>query len=163
MRIVIVSDSHLVYNLSDLYDIHKPDMMVHAGDSQLRSNNEYLNHFDVVVRGNCDFEKKFEQTKVVNEMFVTHGHLYDVNYGLGALVQAAREHGCNTAIYGHSHVVNVSYDDGVLLLNPGSVSQSRCAYPTTYMLYDTSLMQIDLYDARNHEVIEVFDLKTIMV
>ena len=40
---------------------------------------------------------------------------------------AAREEGCSVALYGHTHVPDVSYCKDVLVMNPGSISRPRQA------------------------------------
>ncbi len=158
MKILIVSDSHSVYNLDDLYHIHHPDLYVHAGDSQLLNSSPYLSNIDYIVRGNCDFNKKFNMYEIFNNILLTHGHDCGVKYELEPLADIAKENNCNIAIYGHTHVVDVANINGVVVINPGSVSQSRSKYPETYMLLDTKLNVIELYNARNNIIIEKIKL-----
>ena len=40
--------------------------------------------------------------------------------GLNALCQAAKEKGCDIALYGHTHDSLITQMDGVTLINPGS-------------------------------------------
>ena len=41
------------------------------------------------------------------------------------LVEAAREKGCNAVFFGHIHVPVLEEEDGVLLVNPGSLAFPR--------------------------------------
>ena len=39
--------------------------------------------------------------------------------------KTARQNGCDIALYGHTHIANILYEDGIYIVNPGSCSQSR--------------------------------------
>lgn len=64
--------------------------------------------------------------------FYTHGHLYQVNRTRHLLAEQARELGCLFAFYGHTHVAKYEYINGVHVINPGSISQSRSSMEETY-------------------------------
>ena len=62
-------------------------------------------------------------------MFATNGHAYDVKSGLYRAVMAAREQKADVLLYGHTHCALEDYDDGLYILNPGSLSRgSRPSY-----------------------------------
>lgn len=162
MKIIIISDSHLGYNIEDVYYGLNPDMIFHAGDSQLKANDKDLKHVNYIVRGNCDFERKFNDFELIDVMpyriFLTHGHLYNVNFGVENLVMEAKKYNCNLAIYGHSHVVHYEDYDNVHVINPGSVSRSRSDFPETFMSLDTETGKLQLINAKSFEVIKTFEL-----
>ncbi len=158
MKILIVSDSHLFYNLEDLQHLHTPDLSIHAGDSQLKYNDDKMQYMNIKVRGNCDFDNLYQDVCIYEDIFVTHGHLFNVKYSLDEIVDEAIINNCKYAIYGHSHVVDVEKKDGVICINPGSVTQSRSHYPTTYMILYKDKNIIDLYDAKTNKVIETFKI-----
>lgn len=162
MRVLIVSDSHLSPNLDEIYDYEQPDYALHAGDSQLLANDKNILNYNIVVKGNCDYEKKypnFQTIKILNQtILVTHGHLYHVGYEFKILIKLAIDNSANIAIYGHLHEVNDNYQQGVLLINPGSVAQSRSKYPVTYMILDLVNNQINLKHAKSFKVIETFNI-----
>ena len=62
--------------------------------------------------------------------FFTHGHLYDAKLGLYRLVCAARERKADLLLFGHTHQPLTDYDDGLYILNPGSLSGSGGTYGT---------------------------------
>ncbi len=158
MKILIVSDSHLMYNLMDLQFIHKPDLSIHAGDSQLSFSDENMQYFKLKVMGNCDCDNVYKEVDIYDNILVTHGHLFGVKLSLEKLALEAKLNSCDIAIYGHSHIVDVRYYNNVWCINPGSVAQSRSQYPTTYMIFDSNTLMIDLFDAKTHKVIKTFDI-----
>ena len=75
------------------------------------------------VKGNCDWGSlplTLDFTVEGVHFFVTHGHMFNVKYGLYELDCAARERGADVALFGHTHIAHDEYIDGVRLFNPGS-------------------------------------------
>lgn len=134
MRIVVISDSHrrkgviddilsaqpqakhvffLGDNVSDIedYEFIYPDKKFH------------------IVSGNCDGFSLYPTVgmEIVEgkKILFTHGHTFSVKYSAEKLLDAAKKSGCEIALYGHTHVSKIVYDDGVYLVNPGSVSKPR--------------------------------------
>ena len=58
-------------------------------------------------------------------VLVTHGHPYYVNMGHERLAREAANRGVEIAVYGHTHRPVIEKMQGVLLLNPGSLSYPR--------------------------------------
>ena len=81
------------------------------------------------VRGNCDFGSKSKPVDIVElgcaRILFCHGHTMFVSAGTEYLENAAREAGCNVALYGHTHVSYCRYKDGLYIMNPGSPSSPR--------------------------------------
>ena len=80
------------------------------------------------VRGNGDFASEAAGIPYVRDVaiagkrfFLTHGHLYGVKQDLTRVVYAARERHADVLLYGHTHVPAADYEDGLYILNPGSV------------------------------------------
>lgn len=128
-RLIVVSDTHGngkgVEKLLPL--IAENHYFIHLGDglSDLRSVLENEPKKVYFCRGNCDFfttvpeegELEIEGVKI----FYCHGHKYGVKSGLGTLAREAKRHGCNVALYGHTHIAKITEIDGVTLINPGSM------------------------------------------
>lgn len=88
--------------------------------------------------------------------FYTHGHLYQVNRTRHLLAEQARELGCLFAFYGHTHVAKYEYINGVHVINPGSISQSRSSMEETYaevIIDDQTLHGTINFKNRHHETI----------
>lgn len=67
-----------------------------------------------------------------HKIFATHGHLHGVYAGLKNLREAAKKHGADVAVFGHTHVASYSNSDGMLSLNPGSSRLPRENQPKTF-------------------------------
>ncbi len=143
MRILVVSDTHGdAYSLESVVRKHSSaEIIVHCGDGADEAAELKINHPEklvVSVRGNCDFctdAPNFEAFSVEGKkIFVTHGHLYGVKGGLYTLSCAAREQGADIVLFGHTHNSLSIYDDGLYLLNPGSLR----SYEPTYGLVEVT-------------------------
>lgn len=128
---VILSDTHR--NLQPLDKIAtvlaESDYIIHLGD--LASDvNGLLREYPqktYVVAGNNDYLGGIPGELVLQaegrRLFMCHGHHYGVKSGTERLVQAAKERGCDIALYGHTHVADVHEEDGVLVINPGCMTR----------------------------------------
>lgn len=161
MDILVVSDSHfLEKNLIDLVDYYKDkvNMIIHCGDSQLLNTNDVWQHVDYAVRGNCDISTEYPKDKVfianATTCFLTHGHYYDVNYGLHELSREAKMLGCQIAFYGHTHVMNAEKVDDVICINPGSLNNGRGKYANykTFAIVhiDDHIIEVNFYDEEHN-------------
>lgn len=81
------------------------------------------------MRGNCDWPSAaqnllyaHEETFAGKRIFFTHGHLYEVKFDLYRAACAAREREADALLFGHTHRAEITWDDGLLLFNPGSLS-----------------------------------------
>lgn len=160
MRILVISDSHGLEINNEIIDLEKCDLKVHCGDSQLMRNNHEMEGFDLLARGNCDLDRNYavDDIKEIQglRLMATHGHYYDVNYSLQSLVKVAINEQIDIVFYGHTHVVNTQFEKGVLIINPGSIRQSRSAYPTTYIVVEVLSDQfiIEIKDASSYTTID---------
>ena len=87
-------------------------------------------------------------------IYMTHGHLFNVNMGLTYLSLAAKEKNASLCFYGHTHKLAAEMVDGILYLNPGSISQPRGKYShlKTYAIVETSEKEIEVaFYTQNHE------------
>ncbi len=139
MRILVVSDSHGDGGSLRRAILSQPkaEVVVHLGDGEeelLRAKASFPEKMFLAVRGNCDWGSSLppagEYTAQGVKIFYTHGHLYGVKSGLYTAVCAARERGARVLLYGHTHQANADYEDGLYILNPGSLSGWRASYGT---------------------------------
>jgi len=155
MRILVVSDTHGdISRVQQILDEdHDFDMIIHLGDYLRDAENietEYPNIKVEYVYGNCDFlvgdtpsEKLIEiQGK---RILATHGHRYSVKYGPDKLITKARDYKADILLYGHTHVSSLMEGDGFVLLNPGSISDSRDSFGESYAVLEISSRNIS-YD-----------------
>ncbi|WAA11608.1 metallophosphoesterase family protein [Fervidibacillus halotolerans] len=141
MKILITSDSHgLVHELDELIKTHQDvEFYIHCGDSELPSDHPSISEF-ITVKGNCDFGSDYPNERLIEtkmgKIFVTHGHLYDVKYGLNKLKYKAMEMGANIVCFGHSHIVGMEEESSILFLNPGSLRLPRMRKERTYLILE---------------------------
>ena len=146
MKIGIVSDSHGDTNALDAMLQHPASADVEAwlfaGD--IAMDAEYLEMVTdlpvIKVAGNNDWPmSRLEDTVLADlgdhRILLTHGHLYGVNFSTQNLVLAAREQAADIAVYGHTHVADLSIGE-VTVLNPGSVARPRDASRGSFMVAD---------------------------
>ncbi|EJO5347714.1 metallophosphoesterase [Clostridium botulinum] len=128
MKIGVISDTHryigegtsLINVLGDV------DLMIHLGDNVEDVNilSSIYSGRIINVRGNCDFSKKVPSELVENiggkRFFLTHGHEYNVKYDLSRLRYRALEVNADIVLFGHTHISQIEYIDGVWFINPGS-------------------------------------------
>lgn len=130
MKILAVSDTHGNSLILKELLLQYPDLdgYFYAGDSELRATDPLFKTYAAVV-GNMDFDTDFPATvtqKIGDQtIFMTHGHLFSVGFSLDRLAQTAKDAGARVAIYGHTHVAKAEQHNGVICVNPGSISQPR--------------------------------------
>lgn len=134
MKIIVVSDTHGSYrSFKQVMQLNRnADIVVHCGDS-IDEIDEIKREFPdkqyYCVRGNCDLGSMYpsvlEFTAGGVRFLVTHGHLYNVKYGMLDLFMAAQEKGADVALYGHTHIARDELVDGIRLFNPGALGYGR--------------------------------------
>lgn len=131
MKYLVVSDNHGNREvLEELFNHYrgKVDLMIHCGDSELPSEDSLWEGVQKVT-GNCDYDSGYPRTLTIetplDRIFVTHGHLYDVRFGVHTLSLKAAEEGANLVLFGHTHQIACEQVDHCLFLNPGSIEQPR--------------------------------------
>ncbi len=137
MRAIVLSDSH-----GDASSLERAiasvgekniDMIIHLGD--IARDVDYLEMLYYPIRvasvvGNNDFMRQGDHERVIDfdghKIFICHGHTLGVSYGTERLEAIARQKGCEAALFGHTHSnVLKKCEDGLIILNPGSVSRPR--------------------------------------
>ena len=103
------------------------------------------------VRGNCDTEVDqmvlefpvladymllFDGTCAI---YATHGHVYNEK-NLPPMKKG------DVLLHGHTHVLRAECKDGILILNPGSVSIPKEGNPPTYATLEDGLFRICTFD-----------------
>lgn len=133
MKVLIVSDTHgRDTNLEKVVGMEEPfDMMIHCGDVEGREFfiQALADGPSCIVSGNCDFFSDLPREEEIdlggNRVLVTHGHYYGVSMELRGLIEEARARNCRAVFFGHTHKPLIMEKDGVLVINPGSLSYPR--------------------------------------
>ncbi len=137
MRLLVISDVHgHTANLRRALDSQPTARTVLFLGDGLREveavAQEYTDRTFYMVPGNCDWRSEWpavrEETFGGKKILFTHGHKYDVKYGLYKMELAARQVGVDVALFGHTHQPLIEYADGLYLVNPGSLREGRYAY-----------------------------------
>lgn len=133
MRLLIVSDSHSRKErlASVLRSEPNADAVFHLGDGA--GDMVFLKDSDprtfFLVRGNCDsaYNENLQDTISVTledtRIFATHGHLYNVKFGLDKLGLSAQLQGYNLVLFGHTHEPTSVFENGIRFFNPGSLAE----------------------------------------
>lgn len=147
MKIIVMSDSHRNYfALEKVFNGYHGDLYIHLGDGEEELDliaaalpDKQIIH----VKGNCDLGSFSESESFIMpaencRIFATHGHIYDVKYSLEPLKEKAKGLGANIVLYGHTHERFCSYEDGLYIMNPGSVSCPRDGKKPSFGIIDVS-------------------------
>lgn len=133
MRILIVSDTHR-HNENYFRVLEKEgqlDMVIHCGDAE---GSEYLLKEAAdcpfhVVMGNNDFfsnlPREIELEIGNSRVLITHGHYYCVSNGYELLKDEALSRDFDIVMYGHTHRPVIDKSDGIIVINPGSLTYPR--------------------------------------
>jgi len=142
MIIAVISDTHSnVKTASALLDtIGDFDLLIHLGDhvNDLIALSSEMSCRTIGISGNEDKgilgDDKFPTEITIPagdiKIFMTHGHLFDLNpyyqkdewdSRISGLVLRAKETGAKIALFGHTHRPHLEDRDGVLLMNPGDI------------------------------------------
>lgn len=142
MKLLVISDTHRVLNkvysvINDIQDMI--DGVIHCGDITddvdiLKSKYKNLPFYN--VRGNCDYGSGIPADMLFRiggkKIFVTHGHLYSVDYGITRLCYKAMEMEADACVFGHTHIPVVENYNGIVILNPGSLTAPRGGSKPSY-------------------------------
>ncbi|MGV3243717.1 YfcE family phosphodiesterase [Staphylococcus sp. 11261D007BR] len=165
LKFIIVSDNHSEAGiLYEIYDKHDDsDAFFHLGDSEFEYNDTELSLF-TRVKGNMDFYPEFPDTSIKSfdniRIFATHGHLFGVNQSREQLAYQALQNNAQFAFYGHTHVARYEHINGVHVINPGSISESRSNIEETYceLKIEDETGYIN-FRKRNHEIIKTIQIQ----
>jgi len=139
MIIGVVSDTHGDYAAIEraAAAVGLADLWLHAGDCS--EDGRILGKITgmpvISVKGNCDGSADAK----VDEFFeaggkafwLTHGHRHHVKLGTSELKWWGRQYQVDVIIYGHSHIPEITNDEDLLVVNPGSAAYpQKSEHPT---------------------------------
>ena len=175
MKVVILSDTHGSTSAVERVYAEQPDaaLYLHAGD--VLSDARYLAMLAGVplnegaedeaaetrvlgVPGNSDWPDANQPLERViraagHRILLAHGHSYGVQYGTELLARAAADANCDIAVYGHTHIVEISPGKPVTVLCPGSAARPRDAALPSYLTVE--LAQGQAPDVKLHRMKQV--------
>ncbi|NTW99257.1 MAG: metallophosphoesterase [Geobacteraceae bacterium] len=132
MKVLVISDTHGSANRA--FKIHSRaepvDAIIHLGDGAGDADllREALDVPVINVAGNCDPGSNAPRERVWvcegKRFLLTHGDAYQVKSGLVRLLQRAEGIGADAVLFGHTHQRLLEYHAGLLLVNPGTLSNA---------------------------------------
>ena len=132
MRLLVMSDSHSRREKLEEILQAEPmaDAVFHLGDgaADLRFLQEGDRRTFFLIRGNCDsvYNNDLQDSCSVTfegiRIFATHGHLYNVKFGLEKIGLYAALNQLNLVLFGHTHDPLIKYENGIHFFNPGAVA-----------------------------------------
>ena len=113
------------------------EIVIHLGDGEydLKEIKPYFpdKHF-LQVKGNCDVMSTLPEREELEiegcKIILTHGHLFEVKRGYERIIDFARDEGAKILLFGHTHTAFEKYDDGLYIINPGSLRGYKSTYAT---------------------------------
>lgn len=158
MRIGVVSDTH-----GDIVILKKVIAAAGPVDQWLHAGDYYYDGWQLaeltglpvtVVAGNCDRTKAVSADEYVEvagkTIWITHGHRYDVKYGMDQLTFWGKEYDAGVVVFGHTHRSYNKWHEGILLFNPGSPSSPRGGSKPSF-----GILEINENDIINGIIIEL--------
>lgn len=141
MLIVIASDTHRRNDRLLQLELMYPEASLYLFAGDYGEDPTPYSHW-IGVLGNNDYFYMYmntiPMTRVVlagdHKIFLSHGHQYGYAGREEKIAEAARENGCDIAVYGHSHIASIREIDGVTVINPGSLFRSRDGKRPSYCL-----------------------------
>lgn len=143
MKVLVISDTHgNIENAKRVLNQVIPagvEAVLHCGDymSDARLLEKFYPQVAIYgVYGNCDVGFGGAYSEVVTlegvSIYMSHGHRYGVKWGeYDEVAIDAIAHEATVAICGHSHQAYLEKKQGVLIMNPGSLTLPRDSkYPS---------------------------------
>lgn len=142
MRIGVISDTHGRAAAVELAvkKLGQVDLWLHAGDVSQDAQffAKYTKDPVIAVAGNCDGWTSANLDEYITlegkKIWLTHGHCYDVKYDKREIVRLAQRAKVDVVIYGHSHIPDITWENNLLVFNPGSAAFPRGPVPTCGLL-----------------------------
>ena len=133
MKVLVISDTHGYEGdvLRILYREKNVDLLIHCGgvESGQRKIQEMACCPCYFVKGNNDYFSDLPNDVLVRigkyQALVTHGHLYGISMGKMRLETEARKRGAQIVMFGHTHYPHLEEKNGLMMVNPGSVTYPR--------------------------------------
>jgi hypothetical protein len=138
IKLLVVSDNHS--RMEPIREIPGKfpdvDYFLHLGDSRepVRRYGPYAQ-----VRGNNDYYDVPEYLVLdigAHRLFLTHGTRLAWFGQFSPLAERAKAHGCDIALFGHTHIYSDETVEGVRCLNPGSVWHNRDGSDPSFMIVE---------------------------
>ena len=144
IRVGVISDTHgkIDSAVKALNKVKPLDFIIHLGDfvEDGQRIQEQVGVEVIGVKGNCDFHSTLPEDRLLRigdkRIFATHGHRYDVKWDYNKIFYKGLEVEADVILFGHTHVTTQFIEEGVLVMNPGSLTHPRCRSEKTFVLLE---------------------------
>jgi len=164
MKILVVSDTHGdARNLAFVAQTlgNSLDLVIHLGDGASDFEKlppEILGSTPrVIVRGNMDSDPRLPPNRVASVrkhlIYASHGHAALASGSLLPLLYAAEEAKASVCLFGHTHIPHKKQAEGILMLNPGSLSRPRGGWGPTFAILTIPEDGTGQIDAVHYEIL----------
>jgi len=157
MKLGIISDTHIKQNANSLINalnIHlkEVDLIIHAGDYINKEVIEGLKNYKklVGVWGNVD-EPEIKNLVNEKEVISIEGYKIGIFHGHGnggttldRAYEKFKEDQVDVIIFGHSHQPLAKTKNGILMINPGSLTNKRKERWFSYIILELNQESIDV-------------------
>ena len=93
-----------------------------------------------LVGGNNDYSFSLASSTVFDfadhRFFMCHGHRHNIYSNFHTLAAAGRASEADIVLFGHAHVPVKYTEDGILIVNPGSISRPRSKVGATFAVIE---------------------------
>ena len=147
MKILLFSDSHgYLNNMIKAVETNKEtEMIIHLGDC-VRDAINIKKLFPAkkyeYVRGNNDWSADCPEEKLLylggKKIFITHGHRYGVKLDYIRLILQGKAVEADAVFFGHTHCAEELYEEGIMMVNPGSIGAPSSVGSPTYCVVEIS-------------------------
>lgn len=148
MKIGVLSDSHgdvsAVSRAFELFQALGCHTVFHLGDGlkDMESVKQRYAMEVISVPGNMDYSLDTPGEQIYRaenlRFFLCHGHRLDMHNTRYFLRERARNENCQVALYGHTHQAFTQEEDGILMVNPGSVARPKGGTKASLAVIDTN-------------------------
>lgn len=159
VRIVVFSDSHGDASRLEkaIFQQPKAELFLYLGDGEWDLDGvkpDFPGRDFRAVSGNCDFASALPAEDEIlacgKRIFYTHGHKYGVKSGTTRIIEEAVRREADILLFGHTHEAFTAYENGLYIMNPGSLGHPADGRPT-YGIIDLTKAGIvtsvvELYD-----------------
>lgn len=146
MKILVMSDMHGRSENFEKAIENEPDAknIIFLGDGIKKAEELSYIYGDknfYMVAGNCDGLFGFEPAvKIITisgfKILITHGHTFGVKTSLTSLKERAALEKADIALYGHTHKADITVENGIYLMNPGTLAGYNGLY--SYLVIEIS-------------------------
>lgn len=139
MKILVTSDTHNDFEALNKVVLANSDakLIIHLGDGSRdieKIKELYQDKIILSVRGNCDSDLNIPPIIEYNikkkKLFLTHGNLFNVKNDMTYIITHVKENKFDILLFGHTHKPFISNENGILVMNPGSLKGDSGTYGT---------------------------------